>query len=170
MKQENMNKADFFTSIFLFLFGLAVLILSIRMPTFRELRANPYSAPGIVPGIMGVILFFMGVILFIRSVIRKGYKIKLSSQAIKIFFKNDAIKRLLIAIFLSVFYVILLGNINYFLLTGMYIFIFIFAFEFKTKKNIFSQRKTLLFAFLEAVFIAALISFVFRYLFLVRLP
>lgn len=170
MKDEDMNKADFFTSIFLFLFGLVVLIISIKMPTFRELGANPYSAPGIVPGIMGVILSFMGVILFIRSVIRKGYKIKLSYQSIKIFFKNDAIKRLLIALFLSVFYVILLGNINYFLLTGMYIFIFVFAFEFKTKKNIFSQWKTLLFAFLEAVLIAASISYVFRYLFLVRLP
>lgn len=170
MKDEDMNKADFFTSIFLFLFGLIIFILSIKMPTFRELGANPYSAPGIVPGIMGFILSFMGAILFIRSVIRKGYKIKLSSQSIKIFFKNDAIKRLLIALFLSVFYVILLGNINYFLLTGMYIFIFVFAFEFKTKKNIFSQWKTLLFALLEAVLIAASISYVFRYLFLVRLP
>lgn len=120
MKDEDMNKADFFTSIFLFLFGLIIFILSIKMPTFRELGANPYSAPGIVPGIMGLILSFMGVILFIRSVIRKGYKIKLSSQSIKIFFKNDAIKRLLIALFLSVFYVILLGNISYFLLTGMW--------------------------------------------------
>jgi len=170
MKDKNMNKADFFTSIFLLLFGLVVLILSIRMPTFRELGANPYSAPGIVPGIMGAILFFMGVILFIRSIIRQGYKIKLSSQAIKIFFKNDSIKRLLIALFLSVFYVVLLGKINYFLLTGMYIFIFVLAFEFKTKKNILSQGKTLFFALLEAVFIAALISFVFRYLFLVTLP
>jgi len=170
MKDEDMNKADFFTSIFLFLFGLVVLILSIKMPTFRELGANPYSAPGIVPGIMGVILSFMGVILFIRSVIRKGYKIRLSSQSIKIFFKNNEIKRLLIALFLSVFYVILLGKINYFLLTGMYIFIFVFAFEFKTKKNIFFQWKTLLSALLEAVLIAASISYVFRYLFLVRLP
>lgn len=170
MKDEDMNKADFFISIFLFLFGLVVLILSIRMPTFRELRANPYSAPGIVPGIMGVILSFMGAILFIRSVIRQGYKIKLSSKAIRIFFKNDSIKRLLITLFLSVFYVVLLGRINYFLLTGMYIFIFVFAFEFKIKKNILFQRKTIFFALLEAVFIAALISFVFRYLFLVRLP
>lgn len=170
MKYKNMNKADFLTSIFLFVFGLIVFILSIRMPTFRELGANPYSAPGIVPGIMGVILSFMGAILFIRSAIRQGYKIKLSSQAIKIFFKNDSIKRLLIALFLSVFYVVLLGKINYFILTGMYIFIFVFAFEFKTKKSILSQGKTLLFALLEAVFIAALISFVFRYLFLVRLP
>jgi len=170
MKDEDMNKADFFTSIFLFLFGLIIFILSIKMPTFRELGANPYSAPGIVPGIMGVILSFMGVILFIRSVIRKGYKIRLSFQSIKIFFKNNEIKRLFIALFLSVFYVILLGKINYFLLTGMYIFIFVFAFEFKTKKNIFFQWKTLLSALLEAVLIAASISYVFRYLFLVRLP
>jgi len=112
----------------------------------------------------------MGIILFIRSVVRKGYKIGLSSQSIKIFFKSDSIKRLFIALFLSVFYIILLGEINYFLLSAMYIFIFIIAFEFKIKESIFSQGKTLLFALIEAVFIAGSIAFVFRYLFLVRLP
>jgi len=163
MKPEDMNKADFFTSIFLFLLGLIVFITSIRMPTFRELGANPYSAPGIVPGILGVILLFMSTILFIRSVIRKGYKVSLSSQGIKLFFRNNPIKRFLIALFLSVFYVILLGKINYFLLTGIYIFLFVWSFELKTKKTLF-------FALLEAVLIAACISYVFRYLFLVSLP
>lgn len=160
-----MNKADFFTSIFLFLLGLIVFIISIRMPTFKELGANPYSAPGIVPGILGVILLFMSAILFIRSVIRirKGYKIRLSSQGLKLFFKNNSIQRFIIALFLSVFYVILLGKINYFLLTGIYIFLFIWSFELKTKKTLF-------FALLEAVLIAACISYVFRYLFLVTLP
>lgn len=163
MKPEDMNKADFFTSIFLFLLGLIVFIISIRMPTFREVGANAYSAPGIVPGILGFILLFMGGILFIRSVIRKGYRVRLSSQGIKLFFKNNPIKRLLIALFLSVFYVILLGKINYFLLTGIYIFLFIWSFELRTKKTLF-------FALLEAFLIAACISYVFRYLFLVTLP
>ena len=158
-----MNKADFFTSIFLFLLGLIVFIISIRMPTFRELGANPYSAPGIVPMILGVIIAIMAAILFIRSVIRKGYKIRLSSQGMKLFFKNNSIKHLLIALFLSVFYVILLGKINYFLLTTIYIFLFVWSFELKTKKTLF-------FALLEAVLIAACISYVFRYLFLVTLP
>ena len=163
MKSEDMNKADFFTSIFLFLLGLIVFIISIRMPTFRELGANPYSAPGIVPMILGVIIVIMGAILFTRSVISKGYKISLSFQGLKLFFKNNSIKRLFIALFLSVFYVILLGKINYFLLTTLYIFLFVWSFELKTKKTLF-------FALLEAVLIAACISYVFRYLFLVTLP
>jgi len=163
MKPEDMNKADFFTSIFLFLLGLIVFIISIGMPTFKELGANPYSAPGIVPGILGVILLFMSAILFTRSIIRKEYKIRLSFQGLKLFFKNNSIIRLLITLFLSVFYVILLGKINYFLLTTIYIFLFVWSFELKTKKTLF-------FAFLEAVLIAACISYVFRYLFLVVLP
>jgi len=163
MKPEDMNKADFFTSIFLFLLGLIVFIISIRMPTFRELGANPYSAPGIVPMILGVIIVIMGAILFTRSVISKGYKISLSFQGLKLFFKNNSIKRLFIALFLSVFYVILLWKINYFLLSTLYIFLFVWSFELKTKKTLF-------FALLEAVLIAACISYVFRYLFLVTLP
>jgi len=170
MKPEDMNKADFFTSIFLFLFGLIVFVISIRMPTFREVGANTYSAPGIVPGILGFILLFMGGILFIRSVIRKGYRVRVSSQGIKLFFKNNPIKRLLIALFLSLFYIILLGKIYYFVLTTIYILIFITSFEFTIKKNIFSQRKILFFALFEALLIAASISYVFRYLFLVTLP
>jgi len=163
MKEEDMNKADFFTSIFLFLFGLIIFIMSLKMPTFREVGADPYSAPGIVPGILGVIIACMGAILFFRSVIRKGYKIHISFQSIMLFLKNNSIKRFLIALFLSLFYVIFLGKIDYFILTGIYIFSFILAFESKSKKNI-------ILALLLAVAIAASISFVFRYLFLVTLP
>lgn len=165
-----MNKADFVTSIFLVSFGLIVFIMSVRMPTFQETGASVYSAPGIVPGILGIILSLMGLILLVRSLIRKGYKIRISSQKVRIFFKSGSIKRLFIALFLSMFYVVLLGEISYFLLTAMYILVFIFAFEFEFKKNVRSQAKILLFALFEAVFIAASISYVFQYLFLVGLP
>ena len=170
MKPKNIDKADFNTSIFLVIFGLAIFLISIRMPTFRNLGANPYSAPGIVPAILGVIISIFGMILFFRSVARKGYKIHYSLSGIKKIIIKQPIQRLLIALFLSISYIFLLGKVDYFLLSGAYIFVFILAYELNIKKSIIQQNKTIIFALAEAVLIGGSIALVFRYLFLIRLP
>lgn len=165
-----MDKADFITSIFLVIFGLAIFLISIRMPTFRNLGANPYSAPGIVPSMLGAIIFILGMILFFRSIAREGYKINYSLNSIKKILIKRPIQRFLIALFLSLSYVFLLGKVDYFLLSGGYIFVFILAYELNIKKSIIQQNKTIIFALAEAVLIGGSIALVFRYLFLIRLP
>jgi hypothetical protein len=170
MEPKNMDKADFITSIFLVIFGLAIFLISIRMPTFRNLGANPYSAPGIVPSMLGAIIFILGMILFFRSIAREGYKINYSLNSIKKILIKRPIQRFLIALFLSLSYVFLLGKVDYFLLSGGYIFVFILAYELNIKKSIIQQNKTIIFALAEAVLIGGSIALVFRYLFLIRLP
>jgi len=170
MEPKNMDKADFITSIFLVIFGLAIFLISIRMPTFRNLGANPYSAPGIVPSMLGAIIFILGMILFFRSITREGYKINYSLNNIKKILIKRPIQRFLIALFLSLSYVFLLGKVDYFLLSGGYIFVFILAYELNIKKSIIQQNKTIIFALAEAVLIGGSIALVFRYLFLIRLP
>lgn len=165
-----MDKADFITSIFLVIFGLAIFLISIRMPTFRNLGANPYSAPGIVPSMLGAIIFILGMILFFRSIAREGYKTNYSLNSIKKILIKRPIQRFLIALFLSLSYVFLLGKVDYFLLSGGYIFVFILAYELNIKKSIIQQNKTIIFALAEAVLIGGSIALVFRYLFLIRLP
>jgi hypothetical protein len=170
MEPKNMDKADFITSIFLVIFGLAIFLISIRMPTFRNLGANPYSAPGIVPSMLGAIIFILGMILFFRSIAREGYKTNYSLNSIKKILIKRPIQRFLIALFLSLSYVFLLGKVDYFLLSGGYIFVFILAYELNIKKSIIQQNKTIIFALAEAVLIGGSIALVFRYLFLIRLP
>jgi len=170
MKPKNMDKADFITSIFLVIFGLVIFLISIRMPTFRNLGANLYSAPGIVPTMLGLIIFILGMTLFFRSVARKGYKIDYSLNSIKKILIKRPIQRFLIALFLSLSSVFLLGKVDYFLLTGGYIFIFILAYELDIKKSILQQKAKIVFSLAEAILIAGSIALVFRYLFLVRLP
>ncbi|HER23548.1 MAG TPA: hypothetical protein ENO17_00560 [Candidatus Atribacteria bacterium] len=170
MEPKNMDKADFITSIFLVIFGLAIFLISIRMPTFRNLGANPYSAPGIVPSMLGAIIFILGMILFFRSIAREGYKINYSLNSIKKIITKKPIQRFLTVLFLSLSYVFLLGKVDYFLLSSGYIFVFILAYELNIKKSIVQQNKTMIFALAEAVLIGGSIALVFRYLFLIRLP
>jgi hypothetical protein len=170
MEPKSMDKADFVTSLLLTIFGLAIVVISIYMPTYKELGANPYSAPGIVPTVLGFILFVLGVILLSRSIIRKGYRISISLNKIILLFKQEAIQRLIITLCLSFACVWLLGKINYFLLNSLFILLFILIFELDFKKSIFEQKRTLYIAVAEAFIIAGSIALVFQYVFLVRLP
>lgn len=171
MKEENMPRADFLTSLLLFIFGIAVLIASIKMPRFEEQGANPYSVPGIVPGFLGVAVAFLSLILFIRSVIQKGYKLGLTREVVKGFLNSDSTKRFFLSLTLCVTYgAFVLGRIPYHIATGLFVLVFIIAFEFQFKENLLSQRKTIIGSVVEAVLVSAGVTFLFRYLFLVKLP
>lgn len=171
MQQKNMAKADLVTSIILLLFGMAILIMSIQMPRYEGLGVNPYSVPGIVPGLLGVILLVLGLVLLIRSIIRKGYQLGLSSKIVKQYFTDPSTRNFLFALILSLVYgVFLLTRIPYSLATGLYILIFILIFEYRPKANISSQKKTILYSLVEAISVSAGVTLIFRYLFLVDLP
>lgn len=171
MKEQNMLKADFVTSIVLFVFGTSILILSIKMPRMEELGANPYSVPGIVPGFLGVIITFLALLLFGRSVRQKGYHLGLTWTKVVAFFNDPSYRRVLLTILLGIIYGIgLLGKIPYVLATFLYVFAFVTMFEYQRDKSLQAQKKTVLFALLQAVLVAGIVAAVFRYLFLVDLP
>ena len=48
-------------------FGLAVLVGAWRMDRFESMGANLYSAPGLVPGIYGLLMIALGAALALRS-------------------------------------------------------------------------------------------------------
>ncbi len=170
MKESNMPKADFVTSIFLIVFGIVVVYLSAKMPRFEEIHANPYSAPGVVPGLLGVTISFLGLILLVRSIIQKGYKLGLNRVTVKQFFREPMTRRILLTIFISVAYWALLGRIPFSLVTALYVFIFVIIFEYEKGKTIIQQRRMLLVALVMAVITSASVTYVFQYLFLVNLP
>jgi len=166
-----MVKADFVTSIVLLLFGMTILMMSIYMPRFEGLGVNPYSVPGIVPGLLGLILLILSLVLLIRSIMRKGYQLGLSREIIKQYFTDPSTRNYLLALIFSLVYgVFLLTRIPYSLATGLYILFFILVFEYRQKENMSSQKKTILYSLVEAISVSAGVTLVFRYLFLVDLP
>lgn len=171
MKESNMARADFLTSIVLIAFGLAVLIMSLNMPTFAAQGVNPYSAPGIVPGFLGAIIAFFGLVLFIRSIRRQGYKLGIDGSSVKGFFTAQQTLRMVITIVISVLYaLVLIGRMPYAVATGLYVLAFILLFEYEWKTPVLAQWKVLLFALIVAILTAAIVTAVFQYLFLVSLP
>ncbi len=171
MKDSNMPKADFLMSILLVLFGVFVMILSFQMPDLADQNVSPYSAPGVVPSILGAVFFLLGTIMLIRSILRKGYRIGITGTNISAWFKDETTHRFLITLGLSVIYaLIFLGRMHFLLATGIYMFTFVVLFEYKRGVGLLAQKKTLLVALLLAVISSGSIYWVFRYLFLVSFP
>lgn len=171
MKEQNMSRADFVMSLFLLAFGTAVTILSSVMPRFEDRNVNPYSVPGLVPGILGVILALLGASMCLRSVRRGGGRLGLTGAAVANFFAAQETRRILLTIGLGVVYGLgLLGRAHFMIATALFVFAFVWLFEFRRGVGIGAQRKTLFFGLILACATSASVYVVFTRLFLVNLP
>jgi hypothetical protein len=50
-----------------FALGVAVLVASWRMDRLEGLHINPWSVPGLLPGLLGALMIFFGAALFMRA-------------------------------------------------------------------------------------------------------
>jgi TRAP-type C4-dicarboxylate transport system permease large subunit len=166
-----MPKADFVVSILLMCFGLWVVINSLQMPRFKEVGANPLSVPGIVPGILGIVIFILSLVVFRRSLTRKGYRLGLNRQKLKNFFQDTSLQRMLLTIFICIVYgIYMVGSMNYYLATFIFVLVFLILFQFLDSEDVTTRGKLLMLSVLQAVLVAGIVGAVFRYLFLVDLP
>jgi hypothetical protein len=171
MEDRNMPKADFLASITLIAFGIWVAVHAFNMPRFENFGADPFSVPGIVPGILGTIISVLSLLVFIRSVRRKGYRLGLNAAVLKNTIQNPAFKRMSVTCLVCVTYGLgMVGYINYYLATFLYVFAFLILFQVDFSEKFFIQRKTIIGSFTQAVLISGVVGAVFRYLFLVDLP
>ena len=164
-----MVKKDFITSVVLIAFSLSVVVSSFTMPRLERRGIDPFSAPGVVPGMIGFILLCLALILFVRSVRRGGYRV-FSSEGERGGHRG-AVRRVILTLVISLVYALgFLGHLDYTLSTILYIFSFIVLFEYRPDKSLRSQTRVLGYALLQAVVAALLITLVFRRLFLIDLP
>lgn len=54
-------------------FGAAVLIASLRMDRLENQDINPYTIPGLLPGLLGVAIMLAGALLVLRAWRRNGW-------------------------------------------------------------------------------------------------
>ena len=171
MKQENMPKADFVVSILLMCFGLWVIIHSLQMPRFKEVDANPLSVPGIVPGLLGIVIFILSLVVFRRSLTRKGYRLGLNRHTLKTFFQDTSLQRMLLTILICIVYgIYMIGSMNYYLATFIFVLVFLILFQFLDSEGATAWIKLLMLSVLQAALVSGIVGAVFRYLFLVDLP
>ena len=63
-------------------FGAAVAVGAWRMDRLERLSINPYEAPGLVPGLLGVVLIALGLMLALRSLRRMGRAARQAGAAV----------------------------------------------------------------------------------------
>ena len=147
--------------------AIGIVIGSVTMDRLTHLQASVYTAPGLVPGILGIAIAIMGILLIARS-IREGALAQLQMPSIRI---RDH-WRILTAIALCLCFALgLLGSgLPFWLAAAIFIAIFVFVYQFEDRKPEGTLLRGAVFAAAFGLICGAAIYYVFQELFLVRLP
>jgi hypothetical protein len=159
-----MVRADFITSIVLMALGLATLEESLRMPRFAGAGESPYSAPGLVPGMLGVVIALLGLILCLRTLP------SLRAGAASVAQEGGWLRALAALALCGAYAVVMISRVPFWLATFLFVLAFILGFEFADPEM--RQRPWLRVgvAVVVAAATSAAVSYVFQEIFFVRLP
>jgi len=120
MNEKQMIKADFFVSLLLVAFSLFIVIAGVLMPRYENW--GYYAMPAMSPLFFGIVLLFMSLVLLYRSVVRKGYRIRLNRDHWNRFRESAAVRRFGVCLGLVIAYYLLLGTVDFVLLTAAFLF------------------------------------------------
>ncbi|MEJ5228976.1 MAG: tripartite tricarboxylate transporter TctB family protein [Pseudothermotoga sp.] len=136
--------------------GLALFFLigAFLMPTKTEYGS--YGAPGIVPIVFSTIVIVLNLVMFLRK--RKNDIDKKPDQDKKIAVAEN--KRLIISVIVCLSYVLLLGRVNFIVLSSIFV---------ATLSLIFYRKKPIL-VIIASVLVIYGIYYIFDKLFLLPLP
>jgi hypothetical protein len=147
--------------------AIAIMVVSWKMDRLAHLQVTIYTAPGLVPGLLGLAIAIMGVLLILRSV-RAGAIAQIHRPA----FSPRENWRLLVALALCLAFALgLLGSgLPFWLATAIFIAAFVFVFQFEDRKAAGTLLRGAAFAAVFGLICGGAIHYVFQELFLVRLP
>lgn len=167
-----MPRADFITGLALIALGVGALMQSLAMPRFADLGVNPYTVPGLVPGLLGAIIAGLGGVLTLRAAGNGGWRMaRAETQAPDRAERGREWRRLLITLALTVGYAGgLVGSIPFPLATGLFMLLFILLFTPDEQWKTIPLWRTLVVAVVIAGATATIVTLLFERLFLVRLP
>ncbi len=165
MTERPSVRAEIVWALIWIVFGAAVFYGAWTMDRLTALHINPYTAPGLVPGALGVGLVVLGGVLLLRAV-RAGDAAREAAAAPLL------TPRLLLAVALCLAYGLgLVGRgLPFWLTTLIFVFAGILAFQWPERRARGELVRGALVALLCAAGTAAGVTLVFQEIFLVRLP
>ncbi|MGZ5156552.1 MAG: tripartite tricarboxylate transporter TctB family protein [Caldimonas sp.] len=151
-------------------FGGAVLIGSLRMDRLEAQHINPYTVPGLLPALLGIVMVLLGVLLVVRSW-RRGARF---SGGPRLAMDGATLHRLGIVIGLIVVYtIVLLGHgLPFWVGSSLYVAASIVLLQ-APQRAAAGRRlgwRELVFAATVGLGSGVIITVVFQEAFLVRLP
>jgi hypothetical protein len=149
------------------LFGVVILVASWRMERLEAQDINPYTVPGLVPGLLGLGMMFFAALMLARGW-RNGDPRVMPSEV------NDgktAYGRLALALALCIGYaVVLLGRVPFWLAASLFVSTSIFILRFGELRAKAQFLRGAITAIAIGIGSGAVVTIVFEKLFLVRLP
>lgn len=160
-------RADFWTSFVWIGLGVAMLWMSLNMDRLERFQASIYTAPGLVPGLLGIAIALMGAILLLRAV-RAGALQRAPRRSLVL---ADH-WRLIFSLGLSLAYalVVVSSSLPFWLVTAIYVSIFVFVFQYAERRAANQVSRGIAVALGHGLIAGLAIQYVFEELFLVRLP
>src|SRR5882672_1883957 len=160
---------DFMSAIGWMGLGIAILIGSVTMDRLEKQGINPYTIPGLLPGLLGIAMTILGALLAARS-----WRPHLLASAGKAVVNRAEQMRILLVLGLCLtFGVVLVGHgLPFWLAAAIFVTTAIFALQYQARKSTGQQLTLRQFASTAAIGLGAgiAITIVFQEIFLVRLP
>jgi Ca2+/Na+ antiporter len=156
-------QADLWSALVWIVLGGAIAVASWRMDRLTHMGATLYTAPGLVPGILGAAIALLGLALGLRA-LRERANAESESEAIP--------ARVWLVLLLCLAYAAgLVGRgIPFWLATFLFVAVFVAIFEYPSRQTRGQLGRGLAMACLYGAATSAIVSVVFEQVFLVRLP
>lgn len=155
-------------AVFFMALGCAIVGLSLQMPTGLDQKGAIYTAPGLVPGLYGLIIAGLSIWLGVRAMgrMRRG-------EAGVPLAAGDAASnwRLTGAALLCVVYAVgLIGRLPFWMATAAFVALFIALFEWEPGLTARERLRPIATALAQGLITGLLVTLVFEKIFYVRLP
>jgi hypothetical protein len=165
-------RTDFLSALGWMALGIAILIGSITMDRLKNQDINPYTIPGLLPGLLGIAMIILGALLAARSW-RPGL-LASHAAAENPSDRGTERKQLLLVLGLCIgFGVVLVGHgLPFWLAAAIFVTIAILSLQARQRKAAGEKLSLRTFVKTAAIGLGAglAITIVFQELFLVRLP
>lgn len=164
-------RADLIAAVAWIAFGVAIVAGALGMDRMERFGGTAYTAPGLVPGVLGGLTALLGVVLMIRSV-RRGALGMLSTSWAPTPEGRALLARAGIGIALTLLYtLVLVGHgLPFWLVTTAFVFVFMLVFDLPERRAQGQTARGLVVAAIVAVATSAVVTLVFERVFLVRMP
>ena len=165
-------QADLFVGLGLMLFGAYVAFESWRMPSTEHPRIGfVYEGPGVVPGLLGVVIFLFGALILVRALRGGGLRLEGAGGRVAALFRRAEPRRLLWLLGLTLLYAGgLIGRVHFLAGTFIFLLAFIVVFEWEFTPSRRRRMRLAITAAIQAAVTAGVVWYVFENIFLVRLP
>lgn len=162
-------RSDFLSALGWMALGVAILIASVRMDRLENQDINPYTIPGLLPGLLGIAMTILGALLAARS-----WRRHLLAFANRAPVNRAEQKRILLVLGLCLaFGVGLVGHgLPFWLAAAIFVTVAIVSLQYRERKSTGEKLSLRRLITAAAIGLGAgvAITIVFQEIFLVRLP